>query len=653
LAGLKAEFRLLCFFVFYLLVLELVADTYKLQGLWEPLLRFLPFCGVAIVAVLRGRALLKPNRVTWLMLLFLVVLFIVLAMGVTRKIPVLSEFPIIGSKSRHFHNVVSFLLQVAAACFLAGGYFLLEELVQGKALVQEQLQKLQQIETVLAESEARFRTLVEHAPDGIYVQTEGRFVYVNSTALAFFGATTSDQLVDKPVLARCPPGDQAAFQETLRLLEQERRSIPRSEQRFLRLDGSMFEVAADAVPFVFKGQNSALVFFRDITERKRLEDQLRQAQKMEAIGQLAGGVAHDFNNLMTVIEGYCGLLLEEHAGQTGKLDGLKHIAQAARRASDLTQQLLMFSRQKVVQMLPLDVNTALHDLEPMLTRLLGEDITVRFDMEPQLPPVEADLGMLEQVVMNLSTNARDAMPKGGTLTFRTELLARRPPPGENQPEAEAGQFVCLSVVDTGCGMDDATLKRVFEPFFTTKDVGKGTGLGLATVYGIVKQHKGWVEVTSEIGRGSSFHVFLPAATTTALPSATPLPRRELRHGQETILVVEDEPHLREMLNLCLRTRGYQVLAASNGPEALAVWERQGPAIDLLFTDMLMPGGLTGRELADRLRADKSNLKVVISSGYSQEMSQHGAPAGKGITFLPKPYQLTTLAETVRKALDEA
>jgi CheY-like chemotaxis protein len=313
----------------------------------------------------------------------------------------------------------------------------------------------------------------------------------------------------------------------------------------------------------------------------------------------------------------------------------------------------MFSRRKVVQMQALDLNEVLRNLQAMLPRLLGETIELEFHGRPDLPLIEGDLGMMEQVVINLSTNARDAMPRGGQLTISLDVVEVDTQTVQANPEAREGRFVSLVVSDNGCGMDEATRKHVFEPFFTTKAVGKGTGLGLATIHGIVTEHKGWIEVSSTVGAGSIFRVFLPAGATSTPPTIASSPDSKLRLGRETILLVEDEASLREMLSLCLRRQGYEVLEAGNGVEALELWQQNAPKIDLLFADMVMPEGISGRELAERFRKEKSRLKIIISSGYSDETWQDGAPTGQGMIFLPKPFQLATLAEAVRECLDDA
>lgn len=399
--ALKSFFRILWVFFAYLMLIELVGVAMPIPQLAHELLRFVPYCIFLAALAYLAWPVMKPNRPTLLMGLFLICVLLVFLLGVTRRIPSLAQVALIGPKGGSNRNLQILLMLMAMGCFLAGGYFMLEQNVRGKVRLKRRLEKLQQLKGVLAESEERFRMLVEHAPDGIYVQTQGQFAYLNATALGLFGAESAEQLLNRSVLERSPPEDRAAVGERIRLLDQERRVSPRVEQKFLRLDGSAFEVAVSAVPLVYKNENSALIFFRDITERKRLEAQLRQAQKMEAVGQLAGGVAHDFNNMLTVIQGYCGLLLAETNRPSESREGLQKIAQAARRASDLTGQLLMFSRRKAVQMQAVDLNGVLTNLQAMLPQLLGETIELEFHGRPDLPLIEADPGMMEQVVLNL------------------------------------------------------------------------------------------------------------------------------------------------------------------------------------------------------------------------------------------------------------
>jgi signal transduction histidine kinase/CheY-like chemotaxis protein/HAMP domain-containing protein len=394
-------------------------------------------------------------------------------------------------------------------------------------------------------------------------------------------------------------------------------------------------------------------YFEDITDRLNLEAQLRQSQKMESIGQLAAGVAHDFNNMLTVIQGHSGMVLAKTNLPSELLDSAQAIYFAAERAAGLTRQLLMFSRKNVLQPGPLDLRTVVSNLSKMLQRVLGETITLEFIPPPELPLIQADIGMIEQVIMNLIVNARDAMPNGGTLTISTNPVELNEACAQTHPEARPGAFVCLRVRDTGCGMDAATRVRIFEPFFTTKEVGKGTGLGLATVYGIVKQHEGWIEVSSEVGQGSTFDVFLPASSEPVkAPSPKSTQAAPVRGGQETILVVEDEAVLRDMAHLILQECGYRVLAAGSGIEAMQVWERHSRTIDLVVTDVVMPGGMSGRELAVRLMAERPRLKMIFTSGYSMEETNTDFFRHSGALFLQKPYTRADLANAVRESLDQ-
>ncbi len=391
----------------------------------------------------------------------------------------------------------------------------------------------------------------------------------------------------------------------------------------------------------------------DITEMLSLEAQFRHAQKLESIGQLAAGVAHDFNNILTVIQGYSDLLIARCTGDVSMTGPLKQVGDAARRAGGRTRQLLMFSRKQVIQPRMLDLNGILRNLSNMLTRLLGEDIAIVANYAETVPAIEADAGMMEQVVMNLSVNARDAMPKGGQLRIETAAIDVDAEYVRQHPEARVGKAVRLSVTDTGCGMDKQTLARIFEPFFSTKEVGKGTGLGLATVYGIVTQHQGWIEVKSDVGVGTSFHVHIPAAAKpadTAQDSSASSGAKIARGRNETILLVEDEPILREWVKQVLTESAYRVVDAGTGVEALRVWDEHNGRIDLLLTDMVMPEGMTGRDLARQLRTRAPELKVIFTSGYSAEISTKDAEL-PGIPFLAKPYPAPQLTQLVRDCLD--
>ena len=390
----------------------------------------------------------------------------------------------------------------------------------------------------------------------------------------------------------------------------------------------------------------------DITEEKRLEARLRQSQKLEAIGQLAGGVAHDFNNILAAIMMNIGLLQMTHNLDSETQFALRDLEIHALRASDLTRQLLMFSRRSVLAVKPLNLNEVITNLLRMLSRLIGEHVDLEFKETPNIPLVPADTGLLEQVMMNLVVNARDAMPRGGRITISTGVADINDAETDGLSDRKPGRYVRLEVSDTGHGMSAETLRHIFEPFFTTKEAGMGTGLGLATVHGIVAQHKGWVEVDSVEDKGSTFRVFLPTMLLPVLEAPVARKDEAVRRGMETILLVEDEPSLRRLAGRSLRNLGYQAYEAANGREALVLWEAHSPSIDMVFTDMVMPEGMTGLELTDKLRAAKPGLKAIITSGYSDEMASAGVPTEAGIFYLSKPYQLKSLAGLVRNCLDQ-
>jgi len=390
----------------------------------------------------------------------------------------------------------------------------------------------------------------------------------------------------------------------------------------------------------------------DITRRKSVEDQLLQAQKMEAVGQLAGGIAHDFNNLLTIIGSSLELLLSSGANLDAQTkDYLRDIANAADRAETLNRQLLAFSRTEAMQVQVLNLNDVVGTFAKLLRRILGEDIRVATNFAAKLPAIKADPGMVEQVLMNLVVNARDAMPSGGQLTISTDPVIIDAASTELDSRRRPGTFVCLSVMDTGCGIAPENISRIFEPFFTTKGVGKGTGLGLATVFGIAEQHHGWIEVSSKLNAGTTFRLFLPS-TTEAVVSPDTAARRKIRGGGEKILVVEDDKSVRSVIKETLQRQGYMVVEADSGPHALEVWLTEGRDISLLLTDMVMPGGMTGLELVDALRVHNPELKVVLASGYSLPLLPANAARSKNLVILKKPFSTRKLAETVRDSLDQ-
>jgi len=393
----------------------------------------------------------------------------------------------------------------------------------------------------------------------------------------------------------------------------------------------------------------------DITARRDLEQQLLQSQKMESIGQLAAGVAHDFNNMLTIIQGHTSKLLSNTGLPPAVQDATLAVYGAAERAAGLTRQLMMFSRKNIMQPRPLNLPEAVAHLNKMLSRLLGETILLKFECPQTPPPIYGDSGMIDQILMNLAVNARDAMPDGGTLTISVDECWISPEYLEHHPDARIGHFVRLQVRDTGCGMSPMVRARIFEPFFTTKEPGKGTGLGLATVFGIVKQHAGWIEVASEVNHGTTFCIFLPASNESAVATdGTPvIAAPSTTRGSETVLVVEDELVIREMARDFLNDCGYKTLEAGSGRQALQVWGQHRADIDLLLTDMKMPEGISGMQLAEKMISEQPALRVIFTSGYSDDIVSPEILERNNAKFLPKPYSYADLTRLVREALNGA
>ena len=424
------------------------------------------------------------------------------------------------------------------------------------------------------------------------------------------------------------------------------------EYRFRHKDGSYHWIHDEARLTRDSAGRPVEVFgsWVDITERKALEMQLLQAQKMEAVGLLAGGVAHDFNNVLTAIGGYAELVREDLPGEDARRHDVEEILRATERAATLTRQLLAFSRRQVLAPRVLDLNGVVAGVDNMLRRLIGADVELRTALGPVLGAVRADPGQLEQVIMNLVVNARDAMPRGGKLTIETANAELDESYALEHPSVVAGPYVMLAVSDSGVGMDAATQARIFEPFFTTKEKGKGTGLGLATVYGIVKQSGGNIWLYSEPGRGTTFKIYLPRVDQPPeQPAAAPAPRAAPR-GSETVLLVEDDEAVRALARKMLAAHGYTVLAAASGAEALKLAADHTGPIHLLVTDVVLPG-MSGRELAARFQSVRPALKVLYTSGYTDEAIVHHGVLDPGIAFLQKPFTSGALARKVRETLD--
>ena len=497
----------------------------------------------------------------------------------------------------------------------------------------------------LRRSEERFATAFRASPIALAIQTldDRRFVDVNVAFTAMTGFTRERLVGHTPV--ELPLG--IVFKDPLAGIG----SVRNAEAQISTNGGDLRDVLISVEHIALDGEPHLLVMAQDVSDRLQLEAQLRQSQKMEAVGQLAAGVAHDFNNLLTIIEGHASLQLAVPGMSADLTESLEQIEQAAERAADLTRQLLTFSRRQIMRPRVLDLNRLVADLTGMLSRVLGEKVELRTDFTPELPFICADRTSIEQVVMNLTLNARDAMPKGGVITLSTKRLDLDPDQVRIPPEARPGAYVCLSVSDTGIGMDEATRTRIFEPFFTTKETNKGTGMGLATVYGIARQHDGWIDVETAPSEGATFCVYFPVTDKSMEPDAASPATAPASTQQHTIFVVEDDEAVRGLVKEILLHHEYDVIEAATGDAALQMWPGIRDDIDLLLTDMVMPGEHSGLELAERLLADKPTLRVIYTSGYSSELFASGVELREGINYLPKPYLSSKLNAILRHVLD--
>jgi len=555
-----------------------------------------------------------------------------------------------------FILVTGSLDEETAVAYLKGGaadYILKDRVVRlGPALL-EALERAQQRDA-LRRHERLLRQIIDANPSLIFVKDwDGRFVLVNQATAEIYG-TTVDSLVGKTDADFNPHAEEVAhfLRDDREVISSGRPKLVSEEQvtNPVTKQTRWFQTIKVPLRLPEQEKSTMLGVATEITERKRLEEQLLQSQKMEAVGQLAGGVAHDFNNILTAIVGYTDLLAVECGANSRQLEDLEEIRKAARRAAALTRQLLAFSRKQVLEPRIIDLNSVVMNLEKMLRSLISANIALKTALAPDLGAARADPNQLEQVIMNLAINARDAMPEGGTLTIETGNARLDENYAAQHVAVVPGSYVMLAVTDTGSGMSEETKARIFEPFFTTKPPGRGTGLGLSTVYGIVKQSGGNIWLYSEPGKGTTFKVYLP--TVEALPADIDkaAPAEAGRHGGGTVLVVEDDEQLRRLTHRALAAHGYTVLEADRGRAALDIARRHQGTIDLLLTDIVMPD-TNGRQLADTLRAARPGLRVLYMSGYPDGAIASQGMLESGVAYLAKPFTTDAITRKVREVLE--
>jgi PAS domain S-box-containing protein len=517
--------------------------------------------------------------------------------------------------------------------------------------------ELKRADEALRESEESYRTAIEHCNDGVAIARESINLFVNQKYVEMFGYDRPEEMVGKRASIIAHP-DEIKRMEDMMVRRQRGESIPsRYELKGIRKDGETFDIEISATQTIYRGESVSLAFVRDITEpkhmekeRERLQEQVRQSQKLEAIGLLAGGVAHDFNNLLTVIKGYTDLAMEDLSPDDPRRQDLEQVKKAGQQATSLTSQLLAFGRKQILQPETLNLNEMVAEMSTMLRRLIGEDIDLVAIARPDLELIHADPGQVQQIIMNLAVNARDAMPQGGKLTIETANVDLDEAYVRGHPPVEKGPYVMLAISDNGIGMDSATQARIFEPFFTTKGQGKGTGLGLSTVYGIVKQSNGFIWVYSEPGKGTTFKIYFPRVEGKSAKIPTENKSESGFWGSETVLVVEDEESVRALACRILSGRGYNILEAPNGKEALRMVREYPGKIHLVLTDVVMPG-MSGKELVSQLEALRPGIKALYISGYTDNAIVHHGTLDSAVAFLQKPFAVGSLAGKVREVID--
>jgi PAS domain S-box-containing protein len=604
-----------------------------------PVILFLLSIGLQLAAAVYALLLIRitGRKLAWILL------SLAMALMAWRRIVSFSSFLIDG-------RAITFDLPEVIALIIS------VLMLAGVLRIRTYFYSIRAAEKALRDSEERYRILYDNVPTmNFTLDTSGNVVSLNQFAVGELGYQP-EELVGRPVLDIFYDEDKPALLKQFGEVLQNPGRAYEWEFRKVHKDGRIVwvrEIACTAKDQ--KGAIVVLVACQDITERRKLEEQLRHMQKMEAIGQLAGGIAHDFNNILTAIVGYGHIALMKMANDDPQRLNIEHMLKAADRAAHLTQNLLVLSRKQIMDSKPVDLNEIIRTVEKLLLRVIGEDIKVETILHKGAVDVLADSGQIEQVLMNLATNARDAMLRAArrTLTIATEVIELDDEFAKIHGYGKPGAYALITVTDTGTGMDEATRERIFEPFFTTKEFGKGTGLGLSIVYGIIKQHDGYINCYSEINKGTTFRIYLPVFKTAAVRETKPAETVgiSLSRGTETILLAEDEESVRRLIRDVLKESGYKVIEAVDGEEAVSKFMENKDKIDLLLLDVVMPK-MSGKEAYEIIKKVKPDIKLLMTSGYSADFISKKGIIEEGLNFLAKPMSPANLLKKVREALDK-
>jgi len=535
--------------------------------------------------------------------------------------------------------------------YLTGGAVDQQDISRGIVFAALDISERKRAEVELKESEERYRRLVEFSPDAIVVHSEGKIRYVNPAALTLLGATDASELIGKPFLDIIHSDYRDSVHQQIITLMKEDLALPLTEQKFIRLDGSIVDVEVAAMPIVYKEKSAMQLVVRDISEQKKLQSQLLQTQKIQSIGTLAGGIAHDFNNILGIILAYSSLLDKSKLTPDKFSVSIIAINQAVQRGAALVRQILTFARKTDILFEPTDIPELIHELFSMLGQTFPKTITFSESIDKSLPFILADRTQIHQALLNLCINSRDAMPQGGSISISAGKQTKEQI-YQNFPDAREKEYVCLTVTDTGKGMDEATRQRVYDPFFTTKEKGKGTGLGLSVVYGIVQAHHGFIDVKSDMGRGTTFRLFFPVPV---ISEQTAVSQQSVESyeigGTETIMFVEDEELLLQMVSFLLESKGYKVLCARDGLEAVNIFLSHKQEIALVITDMGLPV-MTGTDEFKKLREIDPNVKVIFASGFFEPDIKSELQKDGDNGFIQKPYDPNDILRMIRQVLDK-